>query len=869
MKIATRFVSFFSFLALWLTLILPTPVQSQTNPLDRKISIQRHGITLAEAFDEIGNAANCTFSYSNSLMDLRRRINLNYVDARVADILTDLLGDDIKATRVQGNQILIQSSLGKGTVSGTVNTSDGQPAGFVTVSIRGQRSTQADDQGRFILGDIESGTYTITASYVGLKTQQQRVTVTTDGTTKVFFTLSEDAQTLQEVVVNGQRMNRLVKKETEYAARMPLDNLQNPQVYHVVGEELVANQLLTNIPDLLRFIPAVSNAAGYHPGYPPGVWTRGFYSEINYRNGKRHYSVGGNEIGNVERIEVLKGPSGSLFPESSYGGVINQITKKPHPEFGGNIQLITGSYDYNRLAADINTPLNKEGSLLARFNGAYSNENSFQDFGHAKAISVAPSIAYQVNGNLLLNVDAEIYDFQGVDLAGLFAFEGSGIDNMAQLDPYYNLSFSTDEIVSKKRNEVFSIEAVYRLSEQWTSTSSYTNSRSRSNNRNLYIDLYEGPLVERSLSKWYANSSYSNIQQLFNGDFSIGHTRNRTLVGFDYLRYRNKGSSSALWGYDSFDYTTQRAPYISVEEYEAAIATVTPSASLASNQRTSVYLSNVLDITSRIYLLTSLAYTYFDSFVPDGETPNLRDETNSYRDDAWAPKVGLVYQLVKDKVSLFGNYMSSTGFVNSYRVDDGTGNPVAVKAKPIYSSQWEGGIKSALWQDKLAITASYYDLRVENLVVTDPSNQQFQIQDGLRKHSGVEVEVIANPTRGFDVMAGYGYVDTEYLEGERKGTKPMGVANHVFNYNVGYTLQQGLLMGLSLSVNGNYQSESFHNNTLTIVPGFHKINGVISFAINKVRMGINVNNITNRITWATNGYAQPKRHLRGSIVYQF
>ncbi len=559
---------------------------AQPGILQKTISIRLNEAKLSEAIAAVEKAADCSIVYSDTFIDSEKIVSLHAVNRPLSEVLDQLFGDLARGMQVRGNQVNIQPSKGKGTVSGTVRTSDGQPAGFVTVGIRGQHSTQADEQGRFTLNNIEAGTHTVTASYVGLQAQQQRVTVIPAGTANVTFTLNEDAQTLQEVVVYGQQTRILTEKETAYAARMPLSNLENPQVYHIVGKELVASQLLTNISDLMRFIPAVSNSAGYHPGYPPGVWTRGFYSEINYRNGKRHYSVGGNEVGNVERLEVLKGPSGSLFPESSYGGVVNQITKKPYANFGGNIQLITGSFDYNRIAADVNAPLNAERTLLARFNGAYSNENSFQDFGHAKAFSFAPSVSYRMNDRLLFNMDAEVYDFQGVDLAGIFAFDGAGIDNMKQLNPYYDLSFNTDEIISKKRNEVFSMEAVYHLSKQWTSTSSYSSSRSRSNNRNLYIDLYEGPLMERSLSKWYANSSYSNIQQLFNGDFRMGQVRNRTLIGFDYLLYQNKGSSSAVWGYDAFDYTVQQAPYISVEEYEAAIAAVTPSVSRARNQRT-------------------------------------------------------------------------------------------------------------------------------------------------------------------------------------------------------------------------------------------------------------------------------------------
>src|SRR5690606_26356758 len=127
----------------------PRLSHAQNDPLQRRISVQATGITLTEAFERIGEAANCTFSYSNTLLDLDRRVNLQFTNATVSDILVQLLGDGIKAARTKGNQILIQASQGKSTVAGTVQTSDGKPAPYVTVGIQGYRSTRTDEQGHF------------------------------------------------------------------------------------------------------------------------------------------------------------------------------------------------------------------------------------------------------------------------------------------------------------------------------------------------------------------------------------------------------------------------------------------------------------------------------------------------------------------------------------------------------------------------------------------------------------------------------------------------------------------------------------------------------------------------------------------------
>ena len=93
------------------------------------------------------------------------------------------------------------------------------------------------------------------------------------------------------------------------------------------------------------------------------------------------------EISNIERIEVVKGPSGTFIwhgTMAKYGGHVNIITKKPQEKFGGLITYTTGSWGMNRVTADVNTPLNKEKTALARFNLQPSPRILFQDSGFSK-----------------------------------------------------------------------------------------------------------------------------------------------------------------------------------------------------------------------------------------------------------------------------------------------------------------------------------------------------------------------------------------------------------------------------------------------------------------------------------------------------
>src|SRR5690606_25402660 len=88
---------------------------------------------------------------------------------------------------------------------------------------------------------------------------------------------------------------------------------------------------------------------------------RGFISNNSLRNGLVAPVSGTVDAVNIEKIEVLKGPSATLYGSNvtSYGGVINRVTKKPYDSLAANVLLSAGSYNFYRVQADVNAPLTK------------------------------------------------------------------------------------------------------------------------------------------------------------------------------------------------------------------------------------------------------------------------------------------------------------------------------------------------------------------------------------------------------------------------------------------------------------------------------------------------------------------------------
>ncbi|CAN5228032.1 TonB-dependent receptor [soil metagenome] len=108
---------------------------------------------------------------------------------------------------------------------------------------------------------------------------------------------------------------------------------------------------------------------GDNPGLESSVAT---FIDGVYRS---RTGAGLNDLGEIERIEVLRGPQGTLFGRNASAGLLNIITKKPEFTFGGTGEATYGNYDYYRLSAGVTGPITD--TLAARIDGVYSKRDGY------------------------------------------------------------------------------------------------------------------------------------------------------------------------------------------------------------------------------------------------------------------------------------------------------------------------------------------------------------------------------------------------------------------------------------------------------------------------------------------------------------
>ncbi|GAA4807969.1 TonB-dependent receptor [Olivibacter ginsenosidimutans] len=835
---------------LWLS----KPVSAQQHLLEKKITLHRNAIRLSEALSAIGEQAGCTFIFSGSRMDMEHQVNLQYDDVELRQVLTALFGDKAMSFEVSNNQIAIQPAKGKGGIKGVVRTSDGQAAAFVTIAIKGLKSVRTDDAGEFSFDKIPVGVYEISASYIGLQTQQQLVQVKASQDVSLSFTLAEDAQTLQEVVVEGKRNNIFAKKESDYVARMPLKNLENPQVYSVVGQELMTEQLVTNINQALNNIPGA--VASNDPAGGVGISARGFGVGVNARNGLAS-PVGRSTIDpvNVERIEVLKGPSATLFGNtiSSYGGVVNLVTKKPYDSVGGSLSYSMGSWGLNRITADVNTPVNKDKTALFRVNTSFNRENSFMSTGHSNTFALAPSFSYQINDRLSFLVDFEFYreDRTRTPYPNISAL---GLHNVKDIPLDYKTNLYGDDFSGVASTYRSFISAKYQLSDKWVSTTNLSVSNTKAEaSYQAYPNWINQDSIIRGMSLFGPISdTYINFQQNFNGQFNLGSIGNRIVLGLDYLHWEEDFTYAGA-DVDTID-IRKGYPTLGKQQANYALGLSNNAMGWTSGSDTySVYASDVVNFTKNFLAMLSLRVDRYQ-------------QKGGYGQTALAPKLGLVYQVIGDQVSLFGNYMSS--FTNNGPGAQPYGTQIVFD--PEHAKQWEGGVKINVFQGNLNATLSYYNINIDDAIRYDENN--FAHQDGKQKSKGFDAELISSPLPGLKLMAGYTYNNNKYIQedAEDEGLQITGNPPNLVNFWVSYKFQSNaILQHFGLGAGGNYVDKSFYdsNNTI-IIPSYFLLNTTVFYEEPKWRLGIKLNNLTNQKYWS-GAVPQPLRSVVANISYKF
>lgn len=780
-------------------------------------------------------------------------------------------------------------------IKGTILMSEGMPVKDALLRVLNTaHQARTNAAGEFYLDGLAAGHYVLQATINDVEIIREHIEIKSSETILPAIYVIKKMNNLDGVTVYGYRRNKFLERDSTTVAKMPLSYMENPQAYTSINQSLMKEQVTTDLSEVIRNVPGMIKMQG-SPGRGSGDGSfyynlRGFPTKVSMVDGVPATTNGEIDPADVERIEVIKGPSGTLYggTVTSFGGLINIVSKKPQDYFGGEVSYTMGSFNLNRLTADIHGPVTSDRKTLFRMNAAYQYQNGFRDAEFRKSFFAAPSFSYQVNDRLRFNLGAQIYNYEGTNTPIIFLSRTRPFfaRTPKELGFDWSRSYSNNDMTLKAPATNVKGEASYRISDNWTSQTII--SRNFRKTEGLYQYQFirgndSDAQLERNVQFNNSEASSTSIQQNFNGTFQIGRVKNKLLIGLDYFNQSLRNNHSPIVKFDTINGQNLASDYGFISR-ELATARIQQSKekmvrTYSSSNVYGAYVSDVLYLTDRWTTLLSLRVDHFNSRGQLNLNTNVR--SGDYEQTAVSPKFGMVYQVLKDRLSAYANYMN--GFSNVAPVDNKGLEGYTDIMKPQSANQWEAGVKTNFWNNRFNFTASYYDITVNNMtrdisVTQGGKDYNITIQDGEQRSKGLEFELITNPVRGLNIITGYTYNDSKFQKADDKvnGRRPASAGPaHVFNSWTSYVFQSKALHGIGLGLGVNRVGEQItvdHAATgQFIFPAYTLVNASVSFEREKYRIGLRMNNLTNTEYFAGQGVvvAQMPRNFALQLGLRF
>lgn len=744
-------------------------------------------------------------------------------------------------------------------ISGTIISEDNKPLSNITISLQGTAiHTSTSYDGHFILNNVTRGNYTLVATGVAYSAIKQNVIVA-ENDLILDLKLIAATRELREVKVTAAK-NHYRDQASAMAARLPFNYIENPQVINLVSSQILTDQSAFDYNLALKNIPGIAKSWSSVNGF---YYSRGFNTRSSYlRNGVAGNSSADLDLANMDQLEVIKGPSATLFGSilTSFGGVINRITKTPFDTTHVEISYQAGSYDLSRITVDLNTPLTLDKKVLFRLNAAHQYSGSFQDAGFLQSYYFAPSLLYRISDRLNINFDAEIYSRESTSQPQFSpigpGLDGIGVNNPIGLPLEYRKSYGNNTIKLKDPTQSFYTRIKYKISDNWNSQTDLSHVTTQNTGNYLYFNLLKGDsLLTRNIIQIPTTLSTTNhVQENITGDFRIGKLRNRLLLGLDYYQNSSNYSSRSLSGFfqPSFDtlnlkHNSSNYSMLTPQLINQKLANSSPDFVATNLSTYAAYASDVINFTDRFSAMLSLR---IDKYVNDGTTDaSTNISSGKYNQTALSPKLGLVYQIITDQLSVFGNY--TNGFQNVAPVTQPNGSISTFK--PQYANQFEVGFKADLSKNLLNASLSYYDIRVTNTLRGEVDQPAFEVQEGTQFSKGIELDVFSKPITGLQINAGFAYNDSKITSADPNinGLRPADSGpEKIINWYGSYNLYSSPLSVLGLGFGGNYYDRNLIINNGTAgqfyLNSYTTLDAGVFYQSQKYRFGININNLTDQ-----------------------
>jgi len=544
------------------------------------------------------------------------------------------------------------------------------------------------------------------------------------------------------------------------------------------------------------------------------------------------YGVMGNDVvlNNIERIEVLKGPQGTLYGKNAYGGVINIITKKPNNETQGSFKIDLGEDKKRDYSAYISGPI-----IPNKFYGGFS-------FKH-----------HEKDGFIKNTYKNKMDNYEEDDAAKLYL----------RYTPTDNLELSLISSYLKKNNGAGSMTPASSSDVRTTASNRQGYTESKSNSHALKVEYSDNNINYSSVTtyKYYhdkrgSDFDYSPADRVFSAvnskfdsyseEFKIDGTHGK----FKWLTGLYLDKNDELPFFQRNNRTTTH--------------------NKTQTKTIGIFANNDYSINDKLILTTGLRYDKDN--IETTDYVSTQDYSKSYSEIS--PKIGIKY-LKND------NFMSYASISKGYKAGGfylfaPQGYPKEYDKETLWN--YEIGLKSKSFNDKLLFNASIFYMDIENMQVsTNLSPLTAYISNAAKASSkGFEIESSYQATPELNLFANLGYTKAEFKNfkdslGDYSGNYTPFAPKYNYSLGFKYRDEKGIFGQFDITGQDSYYSSKTNN---TKSEKYALMNLKVGYETENYEIYLYSNNITDK-KYDLEGYfdyytvLSPPRETGISISYKF
>ena len=642
-------------------------------------------------------------------------------------------------------------------------------------------------------------------------------------------TLAAEEQILEPVVVTGEK----VDDDITNSFKTPELLINVPQSLSVITSEQIKDQSFQGLTDVIQYTPGVSTGQG--EGHRDQITIRGQNTtSAFFIDGVRDDAQYFRPVYNIDRVEVLRGPSALAFGRGGVGGVINRVTKKPiYDEQFTDLSASIDGFGSGSLSIDGNIDIGEDQGL--RINGFYESLKNHRDVFEGDRFAFNPTFSKELTDDTSILVSYEhVNDDRGVD-RGVPSLRGrplSGFPDTFFGDPDINTSTFD--------SNVFKVQVDHLISSNWSVNGSLLYGDYDKTYRNLFPAGFNDVDNTVTLDGYNDVITRENLLGQVNlvGELKTGALRHTLLLGVDFGQQDSfssrRDANFALSDDDQLEFAFSD-PLV-IPAFDFPVFNRDRVTEVATQ---SFFIQDQIDIGEHFIVVAGARYDRFDiDVVVNDLNIDIADRPLllSRVDEEISPRLGLIYK-PQENISFYASYNKSFLPRSGERFLTLTPNQAALAPEEFTNK--EVGFKWDIARG-FSLSTALFELERDSgttIAPNDPGNS-ILISSVTQ---GLELQLNGNLTDQWSMILGYSYLDANedgrIVNGAADNRTLAQVPENMFTVWSRYDVNNKLGFGAGLI----YQSAQFANiDNAVELPSFTRVDAAVYYSLNK-QTGIQLN----------------------------